>query len=56
MVEAGESVSVVLKKEFAEEAMNILESTQSQKEAIQSVVDEFFTQGAEVKYLFYGQI
>ena len=50
MVEAGESVSVVLKKEFAEEAMNMLEQSESEKKKTQQIVDEFFKGGSEVRY------
>ena len=51
MVEAGESVSMVLKKEFAEEAMNMLEQTETQKQHTKKVIEDFFKGGTEVRYV-----
>ena len=48
MVEAGERVSLTLKREFSEEAMNSMESTEEQKREIEKNVSDLFQKGSEV--------
>lgn len=48
MVEAGDTVSATLKKEFGEEAMNSLEATQAEKQEIEQHIDALFHHGEEV--------
>ena len=48
MVEAGDTVSATLKKEFGEEAMNSLEATDEEKKQIKAKIDEMFKQGEQV--------
>ncbi|XP_072024231.1 ADP-ribose pyrophosphatase, mitochondrial-like [Amphiura filiformis] len=48
MVDAGEKVSVALKREFGEEAMNTLEATPQEKKKIKKAVDALFKVGHEV--------
>jgi len=48
MVDPGEEVSVTLKREFGEEALNTVEADASAKEALEAQVDELFKNGAEV--------
>lgn len=48
MVEAGDSVSATLKKEFGEEAMNSLEATDKEKAAMEKAVSMLFSAGTQV--------
>ncbi|XP_013393750.1 ADP-ribose pyrophosphatase, mitochondrial [Lingula anatina] len=48
MVDAGERVSVTLKREFAEEAMNSLEANSEEKEKIKKSLETLFSKGVEV--------
>lgn len=49
MVEAGDTVSATLKKEFGEEAMNSLEGTKEEKEEIEARINTLFQNGEEVR-------
>lgn len=48
MVEAGDTVSITLKKEFGEEAMNSMEATEEEKKEIETHIDTLFHNGEEV--------
>jgi len=48
MVEPGDTVSDTLKKEFGEEALNLLEKTPAEVQQIKAKVDDFFRGGVEV--------
>ncbi len=48
MVDPGDTVSITLKKEFGEEAMNSLEATDEEKKQIKSKIDEMFKNGVQV--------
>lgn len=48
MVDAGENLSVTLKREFGEEALNTLEVHDSQRDTIKDQIDKIFTKGNEV--------
>lgn len=48
MVDAGENLSVTLKREFGEEALNSMEVAESQRELIKDQIDKTFTNGIEV--------
>ncbi|EDQ86122.1 uncharacterized protein MONBRDRAFT_28618 [Monosiga brevicollis MX1] len=48
MVEAGDTVSVTLKKEFGEEALNSLEADEVARETLKAVVDRIFQNGDEI--------
>ena len=48
MVEAGDTVSATLKKEFGEEAMNSLEATPEEKKEIEKHIDTLFHSGDKV--------
>lgn len=52
MVEPGDTVSLTLKKEFGEEALNSLEASEAEKEEIQRKLNELFHAG-EVVYQGY---
>ena len=49
MVEAGDTVSATLKKEFGEEAMNSLECTTEEKKEIERHINTLFHNGEEVR-------
>ena len=49
MVEPGENVSVTLKREFTEEAMNALEVSEEEKDKIEHNVQDLFSKGTEVR-------
>lgn len=51
MVEAGDTVSATLKKEFGEEAMNSLEATEQEKREIEKHIDTLFHSGERVCYI-----
>ncbi len=51
MVDAGESVSVTLKREFSEEALNSLEASPEEKERIEAAIHDLFLKGKEVSTL-----
>lgn len=48
MVDAGEQLSVTLKREFGEEALNSIEVSDGKKEDIKTHVDNLFMNGTEV--------
>lgn len=48
MVEAGDTVSLTLRKEFGEEALNSLEATPEEKSKIEALLNKLFANGAEV--------
>ncbi|XP_012277187.1 ADP-ribose pyrophosphatase, mitochondrial [Orussus abietinus] len=48
MVEVGETVSATLKREFMEEAMNILEKSESEREELEDSIKAFFERGDEI--------
>ena len=49
MVDPGEAVSITLKREFGEEALNMLEVTTEEKKLLQASVNEMFSHGIEVR-------
>ena len=55
MVEAGDTVSTTLKKEFGEEAMNSLEASEAEKKETEEHINALFHNGEEVGvlYLFF---
>lgn len=48
MVEAGDTVSATLKKEFGEEALNSLEATDQEKKEIEAHINKLFKEGDKV--------
>ena len=48
MVDPGEAVSVTLKREFGEEALNVLEAGPEEKEELENGIAELFSNGEEV--------
>jgi hypothetical protein len=52
MVDPGEMVSITLKREFGEEAMNMLECCEAEKDKIEEKLHTFFKGGREVGELF----
>lgn len=48
MVEAGDTVSATLKKEFGEEALNSLEATDERKKELDKLLSGLFKQGTQV--------
>uniref|UniRef100_A0A1B6M1F3 Nudix hydrolase domain-containing protein n=1 Tax=Graphocephala atropunctata TaxID=36148 RepID=A0A1B6M1F3_9HEMI len=48
MVDPGEVMTTTLKREFLEEALNVLEKNESEKEAISNQLNEFFEKGKEI--------
>ena len=48
MVEAGDSVSLTLRKEFGEEALNSLEATAEEQEQISKNLENLFANGVEI--------
>ena len=48
MVSPGEMVSVTLKREFGEEAMNSIEVSDQERELIANQVEALFHKGTEV--------
>ena len=55
-MDAGENVSITLKREFSEEALNALEATPEEKKRIETSITDLFSKGTEVKIfiLFIG--
>ena len=51
MVEPGDTVSITLKKEFGEEAMNSLEASLEEKKHIEKQITELFSHGEKVGHL-----
>lgn len=49
MVDPGEQISVTLKREFGEEALNTLEKTKEEKEVIEKDIAYLFQHGAEAR-------
>jgi len=52
MVDPGEHVSVTLKREFGEEALNSLEADPEERSELLARIDEFFQNGCEVRFRF----
>lgn len=48
MVDAGEVVTMTLKREFGEEALNSLEASNEEKNTIEHAINELFSHGKEV--------
>ncbi len=48
MVDAGENISVTLKREFSEEALNALEATEEERKRIEASIADLFRHGREV--------
>ena len=48
MVDAGEKVATTLRREFCEEAMDVLKADESSREQLLRQVDQWFAGGAEV--------
>ena len=48
-MDAGENVSITLKREFSEEALNALEATPEEKKRIETSITDLFIKGTEVK-------
>ena len=48
MVDPGETVSVTLKREFMEEAMNSLKKNKAEREKLEKSMRKFFEQGKEI--------
>lgn len=48
MVSAGEVISLTLKREFGEEALNSLEASEDDRNKIEAAVDRLFHEGVEV--------
>ena len=48
MVDAGEVVTMTLRREFGEEALNSLEATDQEKRHIEASINELFSRGQEV--------
>lgn len=48
MVEAGDTVSATLRKEFGEEAMNSMEATEEEKKEIEEHIRTIFHSGEKV--------
>ena len=53
MVDPGDTVSVTLKKEFGEEAMNSLEASPEEKGKIEKQINDLFSQGEEVNFTYH---
>ena len=49
MVEAGDTVSATLKKEFGEEALNSLEATDEEKRKIEEHINHLFKSGDKAR-------
>ena len=52
MVNPGENVSLTLKREFTEEAMNSLEASDNDKKEIESNIKDLFNKGEIVSELY----
>jgi len=48
MVDANENVSVTLKREFGEEALNSLELTEEKKTILEKQINKLFAEGVPV--------
>ncbi|KAK2583048.1 hypothetical protein KPH14_009086 [Odynerus spinipes] len=48
MVDPGETVSTTLKREFMEEAMNLLESNNAKRSEMETSINQFFQNGTEI--------
>lgn len=48
MVDPGEQVSLTVKREFFEEALNSLQITQEEKNSMENSLENFFSKGSEV--------
>ena len=53
---AGENVSVTLKREFSEEAMNFLEADKKEKAKIREKLRVLFSTGVEVSLYWHCQM
>lgn len=47
-MDAGETVSATLKREFGEEALNSIEATEQEKKEIETQINELFKAGDQV--------
>lgn len=47
-MDAGDTVSATLKKEFGEEALNSLECSEDKKKELEKLVNELFKNGQQV--------
>ena len=57
MVDANETVSETLKREFGEETVNSLKMTSEQKENLEKQISQIFSGGFEVKnvkFFYFG--
>ena len=50
MVDPGDNISITLRKEFAEEAMNCLEVNERDQKNIAKLLARVFTNGFQVRY------
>ncbi|GFG37109.1 hypothetical protein Cfor_05771 [Coptotermes formosanus] len=48
MVDPGEMITSTLKREFMEEALNVLESDTAEREKSKAMIDKFFDEGEEI--------
>ena len=48
MVDDDEEVSLTLKREFGEEALNSIDATEEQRDALEAQLKEFFKHGTEI--------
>ena len=48
MVDDDEEVSLALKREFGEEALNSLQASAEQKEKLEAEIKQFFAHGTEI--------
>jgi len=53
MIDAGEQLSVTLKREFSEEALNCLDVKNQQRELIREKVEQIFEHGQPVSIAFH---
>ena len=49
MVDPGDTVSRTLKKEFGEEAMNLIEASEQEKDEIERQINKLFKGGVKVR-------
>ena len=52
MVDPGEAVSVTLKREFGEEALNSMEASLEEKHEIEEAIRDLFEHGQEVRSIW----
>ena len=49
-MDPGEVISVTLKREFSEEALNSLEASAAEKKQIENAIETLFEKGNEVRF------